>query len=327
MTKVSDKSVSLLQSFRASTQSAAQRLTAKTEEHTAETDHRQFASEFDAKGGTASGSKGLGQNLTDIATLKTFSTKPVKDAGPAPTKNALLQKLDGLGVTVGNSSFEAEAGLASKGVDQQKVQREGYDTGYRVLSAYAEGSGSVKLGKVTHLQGNVTGGAVLAQAEVQGNKRLGAVNLSGRAKGTVGVEGTANGRLAIDLFGRRPTVKLAAGVEAFAGAKVSAEGRVDTQYGGAGVRGEAMAGIGVKAKVNAGLENGRFKAKVELGAALGIGGSVGFDVDVNYEKIGKKAADLGRSAVSTVTSGASAAVDGAKHLASSGWSTVSGWFH
>ncbi len=327
MSKVSDNRPSLLQSFRASSQTAARRLTEHTEQNTVDTDHRRFNSEFDLRGGNASGTKGFGQNLADIATIKTIKTKPVKNAEPGVKKGALEKKIDSLGVTVGRSSFEAEVGVASKGVDQKKVQSEGYDTGYRVLSAYAEGSGSAKIGKVTRLQGSVTAGAVLAQGEVQGNAQLGGVNLSGQAQGTVGVVGTANGRLAVDLFGRRPTVKLRAGVEAFAGAKVSAEGRVDTQYGGVGVRGEAMAGVGVKANVNAGIENGRFKAKVELGAALGIGGSVGFDVDVNYEQIGKKAVDLGRSAVNTVVSGASAAVDGAKNLVSSGWNTVSGWFH
>ena len=70
----------------------------------------------------------------------------------------------------------------------------------------------------------------------------------------------------------------------------------------------------------------RFKAKVELGAALGIGGSISFNVDVNYQKIGQQAVAVGKSALNAVGNAASSAVNGAKNAVSSGWKTVSGWF-
>lgn len=308
----------------------------ETKKHTASEEFHKFGSSFEVEDGTATlgYGRGFGSKLDEAPTLKTVQTKgytePEAPVGlKAKGKEAIKNGINSLGVNVFDpekSKFEAEAAVVSKKIDESVVDSKGVDVGYRVLSAFAEGSGSVKIGKATNIEGKVEAGAVLGQATVQGKKQLGAVDLTGKAEATVGALASAEGKIQVDLFSKKPTVKVKAGVDAFIGAKVSAEGRVGNDYVGVGVKGEAMAGLGAKAKIDAGLEGGRFKAKVELGAALGIGGSISFNVDVNYQKIGEKAVAVGKSALNAVGNAASAAVDGAKNAVSSGWKTVSGWF-
>jgi hypothetical protein len=58
------------------------------------------------------------------------------------------------------------------------------------------------------------------------------------------------------------------------------------EYGGVHGSAEAWAGVGVTAKASVSLEGGRFTARFELGAALGLGFKLGFGVDINFKKIG-----------------------------------------
>jgi hypothetical protein len=307
-----------------------------TAKHTAAEEFHKWGSNFEAKDGTATlgYGRGYGSKLDEAPSQKTLQTKNYKEPEEVTglknkAKEGIKNGINNVGIKVFDpekSKFEAEAAVISKKVDEAVVDKKGYDVGYRVLSAYAEGSGNIKIGKATNIEGKVEAGAVLGQVTVQGKKSLGAVDLTGSAQATVGALANAEGKIQVDLFSKKPTVKVKAGVDAFAGAKVSAEGRIGNDYAGVGVKGEAMAGIGVKAKVDAGLEGGRFKAKVELGACLGIGGSISFNVDVNYQKIGEKAVEVGKSAVKAVGNAASAVGNAVGGAVSSGWKTVSGWF-
>lgn len=293
------------------------RLREATRRNTEESGHRGVSREVDAGSGSASLVSGRGDSM-DAPTLRTFQTKnydaQVKEmpAVPVTVRERLNQGVRNVGVTAGESGFDAEAGVATRQIDEKLLDERGVDGGYRVLSAYAQGSGTVRVGARTSLQGDLEAGLVAAQGTVQGRRRMGSAELSGQVQGTVGATLRANGDLTVD-FSRRPTVRLQAGGDVFAGARVGIEGRVANDYAGVTGRAEAMAGIGAKARVDAGIENGRIRARVEIGACLGIGGSVSLGVDVNYQAIGNRARELGGQAVS-----------GLSNLARRGFSAVFG---
>lgn len=327
------------------TSSAIKHVRAETQKQTVESGHQKFSSKFDVSDGKLDigTTRGLGQKM-EAATLKSKATKNYVDTPEATTfkdkaKAGGKELANSVGINVFDpekSKFENDweaTSIKTKRIDSKTVDAQGYDTSYRVLAAYADGSGQVRIGKSTNIEGKIEAGAVLGQAGIEGKTKLGAVDLTGKAEATVGVTGTASGQVRFDLFSAKPAVKVKAGVDVFVGAKVSAEGRVGNDYAGVGAKGELMAGLALKAKADVGIEGGKFKAKVELGAALGIGGSLSFSVDVNYQKgidavvgTGKKAVETLSNAASTVANTASNVASGAANLAKSGWKAVSSWF-
>jgi hypothetical protein len=339
---------------------------AETRKATESSNWKNWDSKFEAKGGkvTIGASKGFGDKMDSAPTLKEFKSKGTSrhtaewTDKPSPStfkdkaKSAGKEVVNSVGVKVfdpNKAKFEKDwdaTSIKTKRVDSATVDKKGYDVGYRVLSAYAEGKGNITIGKTTNIEGKIDAGAVLTQGTVEGKAKLGRTGLeaTGKAEATVGVTGSASGQVRFDVFSKTPTVKVKAGAEAFAGAKASVEGRIGNDYAGVGAKAEGWVGIGAKAKADIGIEGGKFKAKVELGAALGIGGSLSFSVDVNYQKAvdsvigtgkkavetltnaGKAVADGARAAASAVANGASALASGAKSVVSAGWKKVSGWF-
>jgi gas vesicle protein len=329
------------------TTDAVKHVRAETQKATEESGFNKWNSKFEAKDGKVEigATKGFGSKMDEAATLKTFKSKSFEETPEAKkfgekAKVAGKEVLNSVGINVFDpekSKFEndwAATSIKTKRIDPKTVDAQGYDVGYRALAAYADGSGQVRIGKSTNVEGKIEAGAVLAQGTVEGKAKLGAVDLTGKAEATAGVTASATGQLRVDLFSAKPSVKVKAGVDAFVGVKASAEGRVGNDYVGVGAKGEVMAGLALKAKADVGVENGRFKAKVELGAALGVGGSLSFSVDVNYQKgidavvgTGKKAVETLGNAANAVGSGISNAASGLSNAASSGWKTVSGWFN
>lgn len=327
------------------TNSAIKHVRAETQKQTVESGFQKFNSKFDVSDGKLDigTTRGFGQKM-EAPTLKSKATKNYVETPEATTfkdkaKAGGKELANSVGINVFDpekSKFENDweaTSIKTKRIDSATVDAKGYDTSYRVLAAYADGSGQVRIGKSTNIEGKIEAGAVLGQAGIEGKTKLGAVDLTGKAEATVGVTGTASGQVRFDLFSAKPAVKVKAGVDAFIGAKVSAEGRVGNDYAGVGVKGELMAGLALKAKADVGIEGGKFKAKVELGAALGIGGSLSFSVDVNYQKgidavvgTGKKAVETLSNAASAVGNAASNVASGAANLAKSGWKAVSSWF-
>ena len=320
---------------------------AETKKATQESGWQNWNSKFEAKDGKVEigGSKGFGSKMDEAPTLKSKSSSRWVDAPEAKTvkekaKATGKEVLNSVGVKVFDpekAKFEKDwdaTSIKTKRVDSKAVDSKGYDHGYRVLSAYADGKGNITIGKSTNIEGKIEAGAVLAQGTIEGKTKLGKhVDLTGKAEATVGVTGSASGSVRVDLFSKKPTVKVKVGLDAFAGAKASVEGRVGNDYAGVGGKAEGWAGIGVKAKADVGIEGGKFKAKVELGAALGIGGSLSFSVDVNYQKgidavvgTGKKAVDNIKAAGSAVINAGSNLANKASNAVSSGWSAVKSWF-
>jgi len=137
----------------------------------------------------------------------------------------------------------------------------------------------------------------------------------------VGAE--AGAKAGVNFNPRSGDVGVSAGLDAFAGAKAKGVvrqslGLAGENIGRAGVSGEAWAGIGASANASAGFEDGKLKLGASVGAALGLGGKVGFSVEVDV--IG-----TGRAIAKTASAAADIATDAGKSVAkafSSGWSAV-----
>jgi hypothetical protein len=341
-TTVSDKTKAAVDA----TKNGIKHVREETKKATVDSGWKDWNTKFEAKEGKVElgRTKGFGDKMDEAPTLKDFKTKDGKrtaewkDEPEAKTfkekaKTTGKEVIDSVGINVFDpekSKFEKDFDtvVKTKRIDSATVDKQGYDVGYRALSAFADGKGNITIGKATNIEGKIEAGAVLGQVTVEGKTKLGKTGLeaTGKAEATAGVTASASGSVRVDLFSKKPTVKVKAGVDAFAGAKVSVEGRVGNDYAGVGAKAEGWAGIGAKAKADVGIEGGKFKAKVEVGAALGIGGSLSFSVDVNYQKGIDTVVGTGKKAVETISNAAGSVASGAKNLAQSGWKTVSGWF-
>ncbi|MDQ2710565.1 MAG: hypothetical protein M3Z25_24385, partial [Actinomycetota bacterium] len=102
-----------------------------------------------------------------------------------------------------------------------------------------------------------------------------------------GVEGLAGAAAGAGLTVAKDEVEVAG--EAFAGGKVSGDLGADVGGIGAGVHGAAWAGVGAELRGGYEYKDGKFHLGGHAGAALGIGGAVGFDVTIDPEEIGHTA--------------------------------------
>jgi LysM repeat protein len=214
--------------------------------------------------------------------------------------------IDGEGVKLGDTNITAKGevhalhaqatGSAAIGVDIKKGTIKG-DVSGKVEAHLVGAEGKVSTGQYGN---NVIHG----QTDVSG-------------KAFVGAE--ASGNVTVNIDPRKGDVKVGAGVDAFAGAKASATvkqtvGVAGHDVGSVGATGEVYAGVGVKAKAEAGFEDGKFKATVELGAALGVGAGVKLNVDVDVVGTAKAARDTAVAAYNGAKNLASSALDKAKSL-------------
>jgi hypothetical protein len=154
------------------------------------------------------------------------------------------------------------------------------------LEASVNGSGSVSFeGGVAKAHGELHAQATLIDAAANFRAKLGPVSAEGEGHAYVGAKANVHGDVTIDPIHGKYGIE--AGGDAFVGARAGVSGNVSLgEYGGVHGSAEAWAGVGVSAKASVSLEGGRFKARFELGAALGLGFKLGFGVDINFKKIG-----------------------------------------
>lgn len=124
-----------------------------------------------------------------------------------------------------------------------------------------------------------------ARALTEGRVEAGDVGVYGRASGLAGAE--ASGSVKVGLQGA------SAGVKAFAGAKGSVAGGVEAGGIGAGTTAEGWAGVGADAKVEFGKgDDGKYHFGGKVGAAVGLGGELGFEFTVDPHKVADAAGDV-----------------------------------
>lgn len=129
------------------------------------------------------------------------------------------------------------------------------------------------------VSGEANADAYLAKESVEGEYKLGDhAAISGSAKDIAGAE--------VGVDGTAGVTGVQAGAKAFAGAKIEAEAGAEVAGVNAGVHGSVRAGIGAEASGQIGLgDDGKFHVSASLGAAVGIGGSVGFDFSIDPQGV------------------------------------------
>ncbi len=153
--------------------------------------------------------------------------------------------------------------------------------------------------KSASFKAHVGAGAEVNLVKVGVSTQVAGVDIAAEAR--AGANANAKAEVVFDP----KTGKFGAGVEAgaFAGGEVTGKVGVKGDLGEVGVKGSARYGIGAEYSGSIGFENGVFSMKnVKVGAALGVGGSVGFDLKLDVFETGSRIAEGGRSAANWIMS-------------------------
>ncbi|RSM82676.1 hypothetical protein DL991_04795 [Amycolatopsis sp. WAC 01375] len=224
----------------------------------------------------------------------------------------------GIDVTEVGWEREAAAALREGSIDGEfdngSVSGSGTLSG-SVLSASAGASGTASwLGA----SGAAHAEAYLAQGHAEGELNFGEhAGVSGSADVMVGAEASAEGN--ISWTGAEGSA------EAFAGIKAGGDVSAEAAGLGAGANGEVWVGVGAEASGQFGMgEDGKFHVGASLGAALGVGGSVGFDVSVDPAEVADTVADVSDD-VADVASDVADGLSDAAGAAGDAWGSVNDW--
>lgn len=182
---------------------------------------------------------------------------------------------------------KAHAAVAEGKVGDDKTGASG-----EVLSANAEtkGSAGIDATRGAYVEGTAEAGAYLAKGEAHWTGDHGT---TANVEGYIGAEAEANAGAQIGPGG----AKVEAGIGGFAGGKI--EGGVHQDLGPAnvGASGSLSYGIGAHADVGGEFSPDKVGVSVDVGATLGLGGSVKFDVSVNPKELVSDVGDAGKKVV------------------------------
>lgn len=173
--------------------------------------------------------------------------------------------------------------------------------GWNVTNQVSTNVGATGSASFQNGQFQVSGDAKANLLEAQGSESIsaGPVTVQNTYDATVGAD--ANAQAAVGADG----ANLHAG--AFVGGQVTAKQSVDVAGVGVGATESLRYGVGAQVNADASWNDGDIKLDLSAGAALGVGGSVGANIDVNLPKIGSEIEQYGSSAVTSVENSASAA--------------------
>jgi hypothetical protein len=113
------------------------------------------------------------------------------------------------------------------------------------------------------------------------------------AEGYVGAN--ASGSAAATFDPMNGEIGVNAELDFFAGGRVEAEATSDLGAMDVGVQGSLSYGIGFTANADIGMDDSVFRADVELGATLGLGGEIGFTVEVDFQEAANDVAEFTHS--------------------------------
>jgi uncharacterized protein YukE len=141
--------------------------------------------------------------------------------------------------------------------------------------------------------------ATLADANVSGSYTDGPV--AAQANGDAMVGADASGHLTAGAHG------VAAHANMFAGAQVTGSASADVAGVGVGATGSLQAGVGAQFDGQATWNNGHIVVNAKAGAALGVGASVGANIDIDVPKMVSTAQQYGSAAITSVENAANEA--------------------
>jgi hypothetical protein len=150
---------------------------------------------------------------------------------------------------------------------------------------FAAGDGAFKL------EAGASAAANLVNVEAHGEHK-GTVNLKGAAHLNLGARAEGKATAEIDL--KKMTVAVKGGVDAFAGGSVGVNGSAEAGGVEVGAAAKAEAGIGFQANGTLGFEDGKLKFGGDIGACVGVGADVKFNVEIDARKIAQEAAQAGQ---------------------------------
>jgi hypothetical protein len=206
----------------------------------------------------------------------------------------------GFGTEGGDSGFETDAnvgmsqelwsGEVGVAAAEGSVNIGGVEMSGSALSASAEGQITADL--------SFTDGTASINAEfgasanlIEGSVSTNVAGVDLAAEGMVGASAEATGSIEFDPL--NGSLGASGEVGGFAGAQVEGSAGMTGDYGTAEVGGSLRAGIGAEASGDIGFDDGKFSLSGNVGATLGIGGSVSFDVEVDVYEVGGDIVDAG----------------------------------
>ncbi|MBV8068943.1 MAG: hypothetical protein JO270_03495 [Acidobacteriaceae bacterium] len=150
----------------------------------------------------------------------------------------------------------------------------------------AEASGQATLG-VTHdgITAQASGNASAYLVDARAGVHVGPVEASSEAAVGAGVNG--NAQVAFNPL--KGDVGAQAGVDAFAGAQANETGSVSVDGTTASETANVGAGIGVDAKLDVGIDKGKIDVAFDVGAYLGVGAGADVSFTVNVPKLADSA--------------------------------------
>ncbi|GAA4066106.1 putative T7SS-secreted protein [Streptomyces shaanxiensis] len=172
-------------------------------------------------------------------------------------------------------SAEAEALKSeAEGESQWGVGKAAGKAGVQVLSAGGAVGASFADGR---MQAGASASANLVAGSAEGSWEAGPYAVSGKASASIGAEASAKASVGKD--------GVHAGFDAFVGGKAGGEVHTDVAGIGIGGKAEVSYGLGGTATFDAGMKDGKFVIGGELGATVGVGGSVGGQVEIDPSKV------------------------------------------
>jgi len=267
-------------------------------------------------GGSGSIDIEVGKSKTGELHFGDASFDPAAKGDPNSKVNKDLGKLLGfLPSKTWEGSFQKgvaiKAGSGSVGSADGKFLAQG---SYSVGEASVRGSGSVSIkGGALTAQGDLSAQATLVAVQGAARAKLGALEADVAGYAYVGAKASVKGNLTIDP--KTGTYAASVGGEAFLGARAGVSGEAKLgKYGSIGGSAEAWAGVGATFKLDAGFQKGKFKFKLDIGAALGIGFKLGINFSIDFKKIGDVAKKVLSAPLNAIKSVASAAKSFIKKL-------------
>jgi uncharacterized protein YukE len=202
-------------------------------------------------------------------TLGNTGTQTLYDGSLVDDKASGSSDLGGFGTAHGTAEFDA--GL--KATDNANLS---------IHSGQLQANGEVK--------------ATVADANAFGSYTAGPAYAQATGDAMVGAD--ASGHLTAGVNG------VAAHANLFAGAQVTGTANADVAGVGVGATGSLQAGIGAQFDGQATWNNGHIVVNAKAGAALGVGASVGANIDIDVPKLVNTAQQYGGAAVNAVESAA-----------------------
>ena len=260
---------------------------------------------------------------------KEDSSDDKKEKTDAQKRKEILEN-----ITIWSGSVAKEGSLIHLGKDGDVETDWGsYTYSADFMKAEASASLEVTMGGV---EAEIGVALTAFTAEAAGQLGSDYLNVHGSGQVTVGkVEGKAQAGVGIwdDEGNFDPKLYAKASAEAIAW---EASGEVGVNIGGVEGNVKGSVNFGIGAHVDVGFDDGKFS--LDVGASLGIGGSVKLELDVGglvdkgidfVQDVGGAAADAYNAAadfVSDVADNVTDFMDGVGNAISSGWSTFKSWF-